>query len=304
MRIVGFGDLYLDYYLKNDILMGINGGKTSANIIANLSKNYETLYLGVTGNDIQGNIAIDSLKKLNIDVSNIRILDDYTKCFFIDGKKTARTCPYCDRKRGYSDYKITLNDVLPFIKEDDKLIFDAINDFNIELLNRIENDAFLDLGYVSDDMLIRGYDELGDILYKKFKIINMNERVYSFFKEKFGVDSLDLYDKFSPDILIITRGKRGADIIFDNNFVKKEIEHPAVEVEVSGAGDAFMAEFIKGYLSSSIVDEKMISQTYIKAQSKASIVVGLLGARAHLEPNYQIESYSECICQNIKIKKN
>ena len=36
MRIISFGDLYIDYYLNNDLVLGICGGKTNANIVANL----------------------------------------------------------------------------------------------------------------------------------------------------------------------------------------------------------------------------------------------------------------------------
>lgn len=38
MRIVSIGDLVTDYYYKNEKLIGINGGMTSHNIIANLAK--------------------------------------------------------------------------------------------------------------------------------------------------------------------------------------------------------------------------------------------------------------------------
>ena len=38
MRVVSIGELVTDYYYKNDKLIGINGGMTSHNIIANLAK--------------------------------------------------------------------------------------------------------------------------------------------------------------------------------------------------------------------------------------------------------------------------
>ena len=38
MNIISVGDLVLDYYYKNNKLIGINGGMTSHNIIANLAK--------------------------------------------------------------------------------------------------------------------------------------------------------------------------------------------------------------------------------------------------------------------------
>lgn len=44
MRIISFGDLYIDYYLSNNLVLGICGGKSNANIIANLSKYYKTAF--------------------------------------------------------------------------------------------------------------------------------------------------------------------------------------------------------------------------------------------------------------------
>ena len=38
MRVVSIGDLVTDYYYKNEKFLGINGGMTSHNIIANLAK--------------------------------------------------------------------------------------------------------------------------------------------------------------------------------------------------------------------------------------------------------------------------
>ena len=37
MRVVGIGDLVTDYYYLNGKLLGVNGGMTSHNIIANLA---------------------------------------------------------------------------------------------------------------------------------------------------------------------------------------------------------------------------------------------------------------------------
>ena len=62
MRVVSIGDLVLDYYYKNDKLLGIDGGMTSHNIIANLAKmGLKTSVFACCGDDEQGKIAIKSL---------------------------------------------------------------------------------------------------------------------------------------------------------------------------------------------------------------------------------------------------
>ena len=77
MRVVSIGDLVTDYYYKDGKLLGVNGGMTSHNIIANLSNmGIETSVFGVCGNDKAGMISIKSLEDLKVDITNIKILDN------------------------------------------------------------------------------------------------------------------------------------------------------------------------------------------------------------------------------------
>ena len=60
MRVVSIGDLVTDYYYKNGKLIGVNGGMTSHNIIANLAKaGIKTSVFACCGDDPQGEIAIN-----------------------------------------------------------------------------------------------------------------------------------------------------------------------------------------------------------------------------------------------------
>ena len=85
MRVVSVGDLVTDYYYKDDKLLGINGGMTSHNIIANLARmGIKTAAFACCGDDFQGQIAIKSLEKLKVDISNIKIIKGIkTRCFHI-----------------------------------------------------------------------------------------------------------------------------------------------------------------------------------------------------------------------------
>ena len=80
MRILSIGDLVTDFYYKNGKLIGVNGGMTSHNIIANIAKLcLETGAYGVCGNNTAGNIAIKSLRDIGVNVDNIRIFDNLNK---------------------------------------------------------------------------------------------------------------------------------------------------------------------------------------------------------------------------------
>ena len=111
MRVIGIGDLVIDYYYKNGKFLGINGGMTAHNIIANLSKmGINTAVFGVCGNDLQGEIAIKSLENINVDVKKIKKLDNVkTRCFHVsyfdnDNKllfSSKKRCPFCCNKKWY-----------------------------------------------------------------------------------------------------------------------------------------------------------------------------------------------------------
>ena len=99
MRIVSIGDLGLDYYYKNNKLLGVMGGVTHTNIIANLTKlGFKTSTYSVGGNDIQGQVALNSLKVLGVDTSNIKLIENTkTRCFHInylnDEFTSKKRCP-------------------------------------------------------------------------------------------------------------------------------------------------------------------------------------------------------------------
>lgn len=84
MRVVSIGDLVTDYYYKGKTLLGVCGGMTSHNIIANLAhKKIPTLVIGVCGNDSAGKIAIKSLQDLKIE-TKVEIKDNIkTRCFHV-----------------------------------------------------------------------------------------------------------------------------------------------------------------------------------------------------------------------------
>lgn len=295
MRIIGFGDLYLDYYFKNGLLVGVMGGKTSANILCNLSSKYNTKYIGVVGNDTAGNLCIKTLDKLNVDTSSIKVIDEVTKKFYLSEDGYDTICPYCNRRLQYHGTKLEVSDVLNNILEDDILIIDNINETSIEVIKNTNNLAFIDIGYLGD-LKYMSLDEIIDLLSNRFKIINLNERVYNYIKKKFSIDLEDLYNYLNPDILIITRGKRGSDIIYNGEFEKKEIENPVTEIDATGAGDAYFSEFISYFIENTEINARTISLAYMKASSKSAYVVTQLGARTHLMPLVKITNYKECIC--------
>lgn len=302
MRIISFGDLYIDYYFSNNLVLGICGGKSNANIIANLSKYYKTAFFGVTGNDVQGKVAISSLNYLGVDTSNIKETVGHTKAFFVSKDGYSKTCPYCGRKLAYQESRFEPKDIIPLIQDDDYIIVDNLSDNVQKVLNSVSNKAFLDLSYIGD-LLYLSLDELISILKNRFEIIKMNKKVYSSLRDKFKLDLVDFYELINPKLLIITTGCKETLVVFNSEVYEKAITEQTHEIDISGAEDSFFAEFIRTIIDNDLeINEKIISLAYMRASAIARFCVTNYGARTHLEELTKIKSYQECICGNITVE--
>ena len=104
-------------------------------------------------------------------------------------------------------------------------------------------------------------------------------------------------------MIIVTRGKKGADFIINNKKITKELSNPEVEIDPTGAGDAFFSVFISSYVKNNyVIDEKFIDTTFLKATSLTKKVVKKFGARGHIQPLYKIKKITDtCTCNNFEI---
>lgn len=91
-------------------------------------------------------------------------------------------------------------------------------------------------------------------------------------------------------MIIVTRGKKGADFVINNKKITKELPNPEVEIDPTGAGDAFFSVFISSYVKNNyVIDEKFINTTFLKTTSLTKKVVKKFGARGHIQPLYKIK---------------
>ena len=315
MKIISIGDLVTDYYYKNGKLVGVNGGMTSHNIIANISKlGFNTSVYGTCGNDMAGKIAIDSLSILGVDISNIEIINDIkTRLFHVsyndsDGKlefKSKKRCPLCNEKRWYEESKIDCTSIINKINNDDVLVFDNLNTKNQFIIDDCNNIKMLDLGqYFELDNYTN--EEIINKISNKFDLINLNERVEKYLYNRFSINTLnDLYNLLNPKMIIVTKGKNGSSFVFDNKIIDKKVINPSKELDSTGAGDAFFSVFIASYIKNNYtIDEDFINKTFDEATKLTKKVVKKFGARGHLNSLYKIKSINDkCSCDDFDIIK-
>ena len=313
MRIVSIGDLVTDFYYKNNKLLGVNGGMTSHNIIANLSKmNFNTAIFGVCGNDMTGKIAIKSLKDLNVDTNDVKVMDKLnTRCFHVSyfeengslSFSSKKRCPKCNNKKWYETSAIDPEYVLNNILKDDVLVFDNLNDKNQVIIDNCENKKVLDLGQYFEFENMHS-EEIIRKIQNKFEILNLNERVFHFLIKKLNVNNeLELYRILKPKLLTITLGDKGAIFIFDNNEQKFSLKRKGNVVDPTGAGDAFVSCLIREIVKNNFVyDENDFRKWYENSNKLTEKVVSKMGARGHLKSLYKIkEILGECTCDNFTI---
>ncbi len=310
MKVVSIGDLVIDYYYKNGKLLGINGGMTSHNIIANLAKmGIDTAVFGVCGDDLQGKIAIKSLEKLKVNVENIKILNDIrTRCFHVsyfeqDGKlsfTSKKRCPFCNNKKWYEDSMIDTDIIIKNINSDDILVFDNLNDKNQVVIDNTSNKKIIDLGqYFEFDRL--SDEEIINKLTNKFEIINFNERVTKYLLKRLNYkNDLELYNLFKPAFMTITRGEGGATFIYDGKEYNFKLVSKGDVVDSTGAGDAFISSIIKDCIKNSFkYDRTLFAKWYENSNKLTTKVVQKMGARGHLNTLFKIKKINNvCTCDN------
>ena len=310
MRVISIGDLVTDYYYKNEKLLGINGGMTSHNIIANLAKmGIDTAVFGVCGDDLQGKIAIKSLENLKVDVKNIEIIKNIrTRCFHVsyienDNKLTftsKKRCPCCNNKKWYEDSLLDTNKIIKNIKEDDILIFDNLNKKNQIIIDNTSNKKIIDLGqYFEFDNLSN--NELIKKIKNKFEIINFNERVSNYLIKKLKLNSdIELYNILKPKLITITRGEKGATFIYDGKEYTFKLKFKSNTVDSTGAGDAFISSIIKDYIKNDFIyNSNLFEKWYENSVKLTTKVVSKMGSRGHINSLFKIKKIkNECICDN------
>lgn len=313
IRLVSIGDLVVDYYYFNSEIVGIFGGMSCHNIIANLADyGFRTGVFGVCGNDELGNIAKKSLEVQNIDTSHVLMLNDVrTRAVHVncinDGINlnviSELECPNCHEIQWYQNSQLNVDYVLNNIKNNDILIFDSLDKKNQMIIKKTNNIKLIDIGHISDfyDMTI---NDLIDNFNKKFEIINVNGKVYEYILKKYNLHTYEDFTKlFGAKLTIITNGKEGANFIYKNKLYQFKLRKVAKEVDPTGAGDAFFSSIIADFINNQLeFDELKFNNWFENATLRTSEVVKNVGARSHICDLFKIE-YDNlcCVCKKHKL---
>lgn len=307
MKIIGIGDLVLDYYFEDGMFKGVCGGMTSFNVISHLAKYFETYAYAVCGNDLDGEIAIKSLEDVGVNTNYIKKENTNTRCFYINIDKkenkfsSKKSCPMCGEKKWYEATKLSNKVPKNLLSKESVLVLDTINKINLEIVDKFrkkEAKIILDMGQVGNFKYLTK-EEILDKLLNRFDLVQLNERVALFLLKKFKYGSYnELNNIFNSKIVIITHGKDGATMLYNNKEKRYLLKKVAIEVDPSGAGDAFLSVAIKKYIQNDFkVSEGILDELFDEASNLSAETVQRLGARGALINLYDKKRKEEkCIC--------
>ena len=295
---ISHGDIILDK-IYNDKLELINqdGGGCNWNDIYNLSLMGEECYaFGSCGNDEEGKIAVGSLKKAGVNTDNIIIENKPTNVMNI-------VIPNKDLEDDsimHSWYNpITMEYTMNFSKNlptklpkelDDREVFVILDKFlpiNLEFIRSIKNKKVcLDIGHIRFfEHFTRQY--LFDF-FKEADYIQLNDNVVPLLFERLRVKSLvELFELLDPELMVLTKGKRGAEYVFkENGEIKVNFESPKIIVNIvdsSGAGDAFFSTTLREYAYTDKIDTEFTKNAFELANKSSREVIMQIGSRIKKE---------------------
>lgn len=247
----------------------------------------------LVGNDVEAKIALNSLSKVGINIDSVFTENKPTNIMNILIPDTALEdnsilhCWYSPiTNKCTMHFSENLPVHLPKELENEKIfiLLDKFEAVNFEFVQNVKNKIVgLDVGHIrfiehfSNQYLLN--------FFKTANLMQLNQNVCDLLFERFGIHNpTEFFDLLHLDLLVVTKGKKGASFIFSSNgktiCVDKTPEIIANVVDSSGAGDAFFATLIKQYAYyNKPIDFDFIDFTFNQANQSSRDVISQVGSR-------------------------
>lgn len=281
-KIVGIGACVMDTLItlpnfpKEDTKLraeGVKvagGGPVATGIVAANKLGVDTAYIGVLADDNGGIFLKKDFEKYGVNTDLIEMKSGYrsfTSNIWLAKDTTSRTCVF-DK-----------GDLPPLALNDNQR--NAIKGAKLLMVDGNEMSAAVDAAKTARENGVKVLYDCGGLYDGVDKLLALTDIMIP--SEEFALGhtgcataqeaARKLYETYSPEIVVITQGKRGG-LVFDGENITYYPIYPAVVVDSNGSGDvfhgAFAAGVIKGY-------------DYVKCCHFASAVSGLkctgVGAR-------------------------
>jgi len=271
IEVVGLGALNIDHIYKVEHILddgeavvldtGSSPGGSAANTIYGLAKlGVSTGFSGVIGNDDGGRILLQDFQQVGVDITNIRVKE---------GAKTGSVLCLSDKLGRRSLYVLpgannllTIDDLdLAYINQARMLHLASFADDRqfkvvLELVDKL--DSSVKLSFASGALYaVKGLKNLAPILRRTY-LLFINQSEIRQLTGKDVIDGAESCLRQGCQIVVVTLGKGGRLRKATAVGYIKDTEHEyiiepvsrdtGVEVDTTGAGDAFAAGFLYGVI--------------------------------------------------------
>lgn len=249
--------------------------------------------MALVGNDKEGKIALSSLKNAGVNVDYIVQENKATNIMNIiipNSKLEDNSVLHSWYDPITLKYTMNFSENLPTIlpqELNDKMLYIILDKFlpvNLSFIRNIKADKkiCLDFGH------IRFFEHFTKQYLSQFlelaNFVQINDNVTQMLFERLHVkNERELFEKFNLDLLISTKGKKGAIFVFQENGEIKTLDlAPEIIVQAtdtSGAGDAFFSCFLREYAYAKEINTEFIKSTFALANQSSREIIGQLGSR-------------------------
>jgi sugar/nucleoside kinase (ribokinase family) len=255
-RIVGIGACVFDTlykiptYPKEDTKMRATdskpagGGPVATGLVAAQKLGTETAYIGVLSSDNGGVFLKGDFEKYGVDTSLIDVKNGYrsfASVLWLSADTTARTCVF---DKGD----------LPALKLTDAHK-KAIADADLLMVDGNEMDAAVEAARYAREVGTKVLYDCGGLYEGVARLLAHTDIMIP--SEEFALGhtgcgtaeeaAKKLYETYSPEVVVITQGKRGG-LLFDGEKTVNYPIYPATVVDSNGSGDVFHGAFAAGVI--------------------------------------------------------
>lgn len=292
---ISHGDIILDKIYDKDLnLIKQDGGGCNWNDLYNLSMMGEKCYaIGSKGNDTEGNIAIQSLIESNVNTDYVISENKKTNIMNViipDRKLQDNSILHSWYSPITYEYTMNFSENLPTelpkeLENDDiYIILDKFQPVNLRFIQNIKSNYTLCLDFGHIRFFEHFTKQYLSLFLEKAKFIQLNNNVIDLLFDRFEVkNEIEFFCLFNFDLLVLTKGKKGATFIFkENDEIKIVDKKPEVIVDIvdsSGAGDAFFSKTLQQYAYANSINTDFINMTFKLANKLSCEVISQVGSR-------------------------
>lgn len=277
VEVVGFGALNLDRLYKVNRIAGPDeeahiqevkescGGSAANTIIALSRLGLKTGFLGKIGQDREGKMLLQNMKQEGVDTSSIMISrygrsgtvqgfvdPEGERALYVDSGVNDEILPVeIEKQFKWNPKLIHLSSFVGKSLEAQKTLMEMVDEAVM---------VSLDPGMIYAEKRL---EVIEDILYRtNILLLNLGELKLLVPGAKNLREKIELLLEYGMDILVVKKGSRGCEVYHG----RERYEVNAMQVECcdsTGAGDAFNAGFIYGYLKGKTMEESAILGNFV-----------------------------------------